>query len=136
MKAADILEQISTFAAQEWRAATRFTSAVIDFAASAPSNVWAMCAFTAAASIMVTLVTFYLWPKQDLAAKAAPAREREREASGANGVWRLASRGIGAQDIARKTGMSHDAVATILRARTASRSLPAVDPRKSRPSAA
>ena len=136
MKAAAIVEQIGTVAVQEWRAASKFFGAVVDFAASAPSNVWAMCAFTAAASIMVTLVTFYLWPKDESTPTPLPKRERDGESSGANGVWRLASRGLGAQDIARKTGMSHDAVATILRARTPSRSVPAIDPRKSRPSAA
>ena len=131
MKPAAVLDQISTFAAHEWRAAGKFFQALADFAMSAPSNVWAMCAFTAAASIMVTLVTFYLWPKQ---VSTAPAPERET--SGANGVWRLASRGLGAQDIARRTGMSHDAVATILRARTVPRPVPAVQSGKKRPTAA
>ena len=129
---AAILDQVSTFATLQWRAGGRFVDAFVDFAASAPSNVWALCAFTAAASIMVTLVTFYLWPKQDSPATPAP----EREPSGANGVWQLASRGLGAQDIARRTGMSHDAVATILRGRTHSRSVPAIQSGKKRPSAA
>jgi hypothetical protein len=133
MKLPVILDQVASFAAQEWRTTTTavpaFFRALFDFAQTAPTNLWAMCAFTAAASIMVTLVTFYLWPKVE---PAAPAVAVERELSGANGVWKLASRGLGAPDIARRTGMSHDAVATILRARPAR----TASGRKSRPTAA
>jgi hypothetical protein len=144
MNMSAVLEQITTVATREAKDAGKFVDTVFEFAKSAPSNVWAMCAFTAAASIMVTLVTFYLWPKQG--ASAAPAAERDSAgertaigssgATGPNGVWRLASRGMGAPDIARRTGMSHDAVATILRARTQSRSVPAPRGGKSQPSAA
>ena len=123
MKAMMISEQVATFAAKEWRVVARevpaFLHTVGDFAASAPSNVWAMCAFSAAASIMVTLVTLYLWPKYE---EVAP----EREPTGATGVRQLASRGHGPSEIARRTGLSHDAVVTILR----------TTERKSRPSAA
>jgi hypothetical protein len=125
MKLPVVLDQVASFAAQ----VPAFFRALLDFAQTAPTNVWAMCAFTAAASIMVTLVTFYLWPKvEPTAAASAP----QRDLSGANGVWKLASRGLGAPDIARRTGMSHDAVATILRARPAR----TASGRKSRPTAA
>jgi hypothetical protein len=144
MNMSAVFDRITTVAAREAKDAGKFVDSVFEFAQNAPSNVWAMCAFTAAASIMVTLVTFYLWPKQD--ASAAPAAERDMSgdrpaigasgSTGANGVWRLASHGMGAPDIARRTGMSHDAVATILRARTHSRSVPAIRDGKSRPSAA
>ena len=100
-----------------------FVHTVADFARSAPSNVWAMCAFVAAGSIMVTIVTYYLWPTQ--AAEAAPVRE----SMDASGVRRLAHGGATVPEIARRTGLSHDAVATILRAS-------ALPGRKSRPSAA
>jgi hypothetical protein len=123
MKSTTIIDQVATFTANEWKAVAKavpaFLHALGDFAASAPSNMWAMCAFSAAASIMVTLVTLYLWPKYE---EALP----ERAPTGAMGVRQLASRGHGASEIARKTGLSHDAVVTILR----------TSERKSRPSAA
>jgi len=97
-----------------------FFHTVADFARSAPSNVWAMCAFVAAGSIMVTIVTMYLWPR--VQAEEAPAREMVD----AVGVRRMARGGMPPADIARRTGLSHDAVATILRANR----------RQSRPSAA
>jgi hypothetical protein len=122
------LDQITTYVAHESRALAKavpaFLHGVADFARTAPANVWAMCALVAAASILVTLVTFYLWPKQD--GELAPAPAVPRETKGANAVRELALRGQGASDIARQTGLSHDAVATILRART----------RQSRPTAA
>ena len=144
MNVSAVVDQLTTVASREAKDAGKFLDAVFEFAKSAPSSVWAMCAFTAAASIMVTLVTFYLWPKQDVSPTPAAERGAARERSaigasgstGANGVWRLASRGMGAPDIARRTGMSHDAVATILRARTQSRSVPAIRGGKSHPSAA
>jgi hypothetical protein len=100
-----------------------FIHTVAEFARTAPSNVWAMCAFVAAAAIMVTLVTMCLWPTVTL--EEAPVRETVD----AVGVRRMARGGIGAADIARRTGLSHDAVATILRAKDLPR-------RKSSPSAA
>ena len=133
MKATMIVEQVGTFAAHEWKVASKavpaFFSAVGDFASNAPSNMWAMCAFSAAASIMVTLVTLYLWPKHE---DAAP----EREPTGTLGVRELARRGHDASEIARKTGLSRDAVATILRASELSRGERTAPMRKSRPSAA
>ena len=133
MNATMIMDQVAKFAAHEWKASSKaaagFFSAVGDFAATAPSNVWAMCAFSAAASIMVTLVTLYLWPKHE---DVAP----EREATGAVGVRQLARRGHGAPEIARKTGLSHDAVVTILRASELPRGERTAPMRKSRPSAA
>ena len=133
MTATMIIDQVSKFAAHELKVVAKgvpaFFSAVGDFAATAPSNVWAMCAFSAAASIMVTLVTLYLWPKHE---DVAP----EREATGAVGVRQLARRGHGASEIARKTGLSHDAVTTILRTSELPRGERTAPMRKSRPSAA
>ena len=133
MNATMIMDQVAKFAAHEWKAVSKavpaFLSAVGDFAATAPSNVWAMCAFSAAASIMVTLVTLYLWPKHE---EIAP----ERETTGAMGVRQLARRGHGAPEIARKTGLSHDAVVTILRASELPRGERTAPMRKTRPSAA
>ncbi len=94
-----------------------------------PNNPWSMAAFAAAASIMVTLVTVYLWPNGETAAPT-------REATSAVGVQRLAREGLAPSDIARRTGMSKDAVATILRAKALGRGEPAVPGRKSQPSAA
>ena len=94
-----------------------------------PNNPWSMAAFAAAASIMVTLVTVYLWPNGET---AAPVRDN----TGAPGVRRLAQQGMDASEIARRTGMSRDAVATILRATALGRGEPAAPTRKSRPSAA
>jgi hypothetical protein len=133
MKSTTIIDQVATFTANEWKAAAQavpaFFHALGDFAASAPSNVWAMCAFSAAASIMVTLVTLYLWPKYE---EVVP----ERAPTGAMGVRQLASRGHGASEIARKTGLSHDAVVTILRASELPRGERSAPMRKSRPTAA
>jgi len=133
MKSAMIIEQVATLAANEWKVVAKevpaFFHAVSDFAVSAPSNVWAMCAFSAAASIMVTLVTLFLWPSAE---EAAP----EREPTGATGVRQLARRGHGAPEIARKTGLSHDAVVTILRASELPRGERTAPMRKTRPSAA
>jgi hypothetical protein len=107
-----------------------FFHAVADFVRSAPTNVWAMCAFVAAASIMVTLVTLCLWPGDK--AKVVPVREPVK----ASGVRVMATSGVAPADIARRTGLSHDAVATILRASALSRGDRARPRRKSRPSAA
>lgn len=112
---------------------TSFATSVVDFMQSAPTNVWAMCAFAAAASILVTLVTLYLWPKEVV---PVIAKAPEREPASAIGVWRLASKGVAASDIARRTGLSHDAVATILRARARPGTDRTASSRKSRPSAA
>lgn len=133
MKQTDMVHQIAPVISREWHHVTRsvatFAHAVVDFARTAPSNVWAMCAFAAAASIMVTLVTLLLWPND---AELAP----ERDATDATGVRRLARRGHSVADIARRTGLSQDAVATILRAATLPRGMRAVSERKSRPTAA
>jgi hypothetical protein len=133
MKSTTIIDQVATFAANEWKAVAKaipaFFHAIGDFAASAPSNVRAMCAFSAAASIMVTLVTLYLWPKYE---EVVP----ERVPTGATGVRQLASRGHGAPEIARKTGLSHDAVVTILRASELQRGERSAPMRKSHPTAA
>ena len=133
MKTAMIIDKVAKLAAHEWKVVAKevpaFFRAVFEFAQSAPSNVWAMCAFSAAASIMVTLVTVYLWPNGETAAPT-------REATTAAGVQRLARQGLDASDIARRTGMSKDAVATILRAKALGRGEPAVPSRKSQPSAA
>jgi hypothetical protein len=106
-----------------------FFHSIADFAASAPSNVWAMCAFTAAASIMVTLVTLVLWPKERSA-------KPDRETMDPCGVRQLAMDGMRVPEIARRTGLSHDAVATILRARSRPRGGDAASPRQSHPTAA
>lgn len=129
----DLFQQIAAFASREWHSASKsvpaFFHSLAEFARSAPSNVWAMCAFVAAASIMVTLVTLFLWPTE---VEEAP----ERESTDATGVRRMARRGFSVAEIARHTGLSQDAVATILRAATLPRGMPAVSERKSRPTAA
>jgi len=107
-----------------------FFHAVADFVRSAPTNVWAMCAFVAAASIMVTLVTLLVWPAE------TKAKVPLREPATASGVRVMATNGLAPADIARRTGLSHDAVATILRASALSRGDRTVPRRKSRPSAA
>jgi hypothetical protein len=88
-----------------------------------------MAAFAAAASIMVTLVTVYLWPNGETTAPA-------RDATSAGGVRRMAQQGMDVPEIARRTGMSQDAVATILRAKALGRGEPAAVTRKSQPGAA
>jgi hypothetical protein len=107
-----------------------FLHAVAEFARSAPSNVWAMCAFVAAASIMVTLVTLFLWPGESKS--TVPLREPVT----ASGVRVMATNGVAPADIARRTGLSHDAVATILRASALSRGDRTMPRRKSRPTSA
>jgi len=75
----------------------KFTTALDHVALLArdlPNNPWSMAAFAAAASIMVTLVTVYLWPNGETAAPT-------REATTAAGVQRLARQGVDASDIAR-----------------------------------
>ena len=133
MKMAALLDQIGSAATHEWRATVKavpaFFHAVTEFAQSAPTNVWAMCAFVAAASIMVTLVTLVLWP---IDKATAPVRER----ADASAVRMMATSGLSAADIARHTGLAHDAVATILRASALSRGDRTVPRRKSRPTAA
>ena len=133
MKPMAVLHDSAALASREWRSASTsvpaFFHSVADFARGAPSTVWAMCAFVAAASIMVTLITLLLWPNH---AEPAP----EREATDATGVRRLARRGLGVTDIARRTGLSHDAVATILRASTLPRGERTAPARKTHPTAA
>ena len=133
MKVMVIIDLVSKFVSHEWKAIEKeiptFFHAVGDFVARAPSNVWAMCALSAAASIMVTLVTMNLWPKHR---DAAP----EREPTGAMGVRQLAHRGHDTSEIARRTGLSRDAVATILRVSELSRGEATAPMRKTRPSAA
>jgi len=107
-----------------------FFHAVADFVRSAPTNVWAMCAFVAAASIMVTLVTLLLWPAE------TKSKVPLREPVTTSGVRVMATNGVAPADIARRTGLSHDAVATILRASAVSRGDRTVPRRKSRPTAA
>lgn len=102
------------------KAVGAFVHTVAEFARSAPSNVWAMCAFVAAGTMLVTIVTMYLWPRD------MPEEAPQRETVDSAGVRRLARGGMPAGDIARRTGLSHDAVATILRGKG----------RQSRPTAA
>ena len=107
-----------------------FSHAVAEFVRSAPTNVWAMCAFAAAASIVVTLVTLLIWPAE------TTSRIPAREPVTASGVRVMATNGVAPADIARRTGLSHDAVATILRASALSRGDRTVPRRKSRPTSA
>ena len=102
---------------------------MLEIARSLPNNPWSMSAFAAAAGIMVTLVTVYLWPN---GTATAPVRET----TNASGVLQLARRGLETADIARRTGMSHDAVATILRAHGRGPDERGAAGRKSQPSAA
>ena len=121
------------YAANHWRLTMKAVPGVghsiAEFVRSMPSNAWALCAFVAAASIMVTLVTAYLWPRE---ASDAPVRSRVD----ASGVRIMATDGVPTAEIARRTGLSHDAVATILRAGALSRGDRFVPRRKSRPAAA
>jgi hypothetical protein len=100
-----------------------------EIARSLPNNPWSMSAFAAAAGIMVTLVTIYLWPNERATAPV-------REATTAGGVLQLFERGVATADIARRTGMSHDAVATIVRAGARAGDERGAVGRKSQPSAA
>ena len=133
MNLTSVLHQISAFAQSESRVVGRaiggFAHNVADFARTAPTNVWAMCAFVAAGSIMVTLVTLVLWPAHR---PSVPTREATTPAK----VRALAIDGVGVPEIARRTGLSHDAVATILRAGSLPRADRTAAMRKSRPSAA
>jgi hypothetical protein len=129
-----VVNETAKFLASEWRTVVKavggFFHALVDYAVQAPSNVWAMCAFAAATSILVTLVTLILWPKHDK--PPAPVRE----ATDATGVRQLRDQGLDTKEIARRTGMSHDAVATILRARTLARGGHGASMRKTHPTAA
>ena len=102
--------------------------AAYDVISRIPPQHQGVAALVAAGSITVTLVTLYLWPRQ----ADAPARETVDAA----GVRRLARQGMSTADIARRTGLSHDAVATIIRAGTLTRSNAIIQDRKTRPSAA
>jgi hypothetical protein len=127
------LDHVAQAAVVHGRSIAKATPGVIhsasEIARDMPNNPWSMAAFAAAASIMVTLVTVYLWPNGEAAAPA-------RDATNAEGVRRMAQQGMDAAEIARRTGMSQDAVATILRAKALGRGEPAAATRKSRPSAA
>jgi hypothetical protein len=127
------LDHVAQAAVLQGRTVVKATPGVIHSASliarDLPNNPWSMAAFAAAASIMVTLVTVYLWPNGETAAPT-------RDATNAAGVQRLAHQGLDASDIARRTGMSKDAVTTILRAKALGRGEPAVPGRKSQPSAA
>jgi hypothetical protein len=111
------------------KATPAFMHSAAEIARDLPNNPWSMSAFAAAASIMVTLVTLVLWPNGETPAPA-------RDTTSAGGVRLLAEQGIEMSAIAQRTGMSHDAVATILRTRALGRGEPAVATRKSQPSAA
>jgi len=127
------LDHAAQAAVLHGRAVVKATPGVIHSASliarDLPNNPWSMAAFAAAASIMVTLVTVYLWPNGET---PAPVRDN----TGAPGVHRLALQGVDASEIARRTGMSKDAVATILRTKALGRGEPAAPGRKSQPSAA
>jgi hypothetical protein len=128
-----LFDGIVAYAVSHWRLTMKalpgIGHAVAEFVRSMPSNAWALSAFVAAASIMVTLVTTYLWPRQS---SDAPVRTRVD----ASGVRIMATDGVPIAEIARRTGLSHDAVATILRAGALSRGDRFVPRRKSRPTAA
>jgi hypothetical protein len=99
-----------------------------DVVSRVPEQHQAIAALVAAASIMVTLVTMYLWPSDSV--------QPTRDTMDAAGVRRMARQGLTTAEIARRTGLAHDAVATIIRAGTLTRSNAIVAERKSRPSAA
>ena len=93
-----------------------------------PEHQRAVAALVAAASITVTLITLLVWPRGEA--------EPVRETMDAAGVRRMARRGMSTAEIARQTGMSHDAVATIIRAGTLTRSNAVIAERQSRPTSA
>jgi protein-disulfide isomerase-like protein with CxxC motif len=134
MKQIPVMDQMSTYIVNHWHMVVKATPgvmhAIAEFFRNTPSNAWALCAFVAAASIMVTVVTAYLWPRQD--STAAPARQRVD----ASGVRIMATDGVSTPEIARRTGLSHDAVATILRAGALSRGDRSAPRRKVRPRSA
>jgi hypothetical protein len=133
MKHASLFDPMLTWTGTHWRTLMKSLPAVGHAIAESirtmPSNAWALCAFVAAASIMVTLVTAYLWPRE---ASDVPTRTR----ADASGVRIMATDGVPIAEIAQRTGLSHDAVATILRAGAISRGAHFVPRRKSRPTAA
>jgi hypothetical protein len=99
-----------------------------DLVSRIPEQQQGIAALVAAASITVTLVTLYLWPRD--------VEQPMRETMDAAAIRRLARQGASIADIARRTGMSHDAVATIIRAASLTRSNPIVSDRKTRPAPA
>ena len=127
------LDGMVSYAVSHWRLTMKalpgIGHAIADFVRSMPSNAWALCAFVAAASIMVTLVTAYLWPRESVGTAI-------RNRVDASGVRIMATDGVPIAEIAQRTGLSHDAVATILRAGALSRGDRFVPRRKSRPTAA
>ncbi len=102
--------------------------AAYDAVSRIPPQHQGVAALVAAASITVTLVTLYFWPRE--------AEVPTRETMDAAAVRRLARQGSSTADIARRTGLSHDAVATIVRAGTLTRSNAIIPARKTRPTAA
>jgi hypothetical protein len=133
MKHASAVDTVLAYVTTHWRMLMKslpaLGHAIAEFIRSTPSNAWALAAFVAAASIMVTLVTAYLWPRS-----VPPAPPRTR--IDASGVRIMATDGVPVAEIARRTGLSHDAVATILRAGAISRGARFAPRRKSRPTAA
>jgi len=127
MTTSPVLEQL----AQQGRAAVKslpgLMHSALELAREMPDHPWAMAALIALASATVTLITARRWPR----AVAPP-----RTSLDVPGVRRLARRGMGAPAIARYTRLSHDAVATILRASTLARGERSTPMRKTRPSAA
>ena len=99
-----------------------------DLVMRVPEHQRAVVALVAAASITVTLITMLVWPRGEA--------EPVREPMDAAGVRRMARRGMSTAEIARQTGMSHDAVATIIRAGTLTRSNAVIAERQSRPTSA
>jgi len=133
MNHASVLDTVLAYVTTHWRLLVKSVlpvgHAIAEFVRSTPSNAWALSAFVAAASIMVTLVTAWLWPREE-----PPPPPRTRVDS--SGVRIMATDGVPIPEIARRTGLSHDAVATILRAGAISRGARFAPRRKSRPTAA
>jgi hypothetical protein len=99
----------------------------VDFVSRVPEHEQAIVAFVAAGSITVTLITLWFWPRDV---------ESAREPMDAAGIRRLARQGVSTSEIARRSGLSHDAVATIIRAGTLTRSNAIIPERKTRPTSA
>jgi hypothetical protein len=93
---------------------------------SDPRVLWALTVLLTAA---ITSLVLFAWPGRR-------SDSRNPRPVGPERVRNLASRGMSADRIARRTGLAHDAVVTIMRAAAAAADEQSRSARKSRPGAA
>jgi hypothetical protein len=99
------------------------------------SEPWLLWSFTVALSGIVTLITLGAeWLPQLL--RSRRPRKGDTPTPAPARVRTLAERGMTIGDIARRTGVSHDAVATIMRASMSMPAIPDPEARQSRPGSA